>query len=96
MSTPVPGAALPISAAASMPPVPGIRMSSTATSGRCRSTRSTAARPSAASATTSMSGAVVSTARTPARIIASSSAISTRITGVLNSSVRRATPGGRP
>lgn len=78
MTTPVAGAARRISAIAEMPSSTGIRMSSTATRGRCRWTSSTASRPSPASATTARSGAVASRAHTPARIIGSSSATSTR------------------
>jgi hypothetical protein len=65
---------------AARPSSTGIRMSSSATSARCRTAPSTAARPSAASPTTVTSGAESSTARTPARMSGSSSAISTRIT----------------
>jgi hypothetical protein len=42
--------------AASNPSITGIRMSSSSTSGVCRSTAATASAPSPASATTSMSG----------------------------------------
>ena len=63
---------------ASMPSMPGMRMSISTTSGRCASAAATASSPVAASATTSIEPVASSTALKPARIIGWSSAMTTR------------------
>ena len=74
------GACLRSSPSAPRPSRTGMVMSSSATSGRCRTAAATAALPSVAVATTSMSPADSSTVRMPAVISGSSSATSTRTT----------------
>jgi hypothetical protein len=81
MMTLVSGVVPRISVSASSPSSSGIWTSSSATSGRCFMVSSTAPRPFTASATTSMSSSLLRIAAMPARIMPSSSASSTRITG---------------
>ena len=64
---------------ASMPSMPGIRMSSRQTSGRSSRARATASRPSAASPITSMPGWASRIMRRPVRTSSWSSATSTRM-----------------
>jgi hypothetical protein len=64
---------------ASMPSMPGIRMSISTTSGSWSRATDTAASPSAASPTTSMSGAESRIITSPVRIAAWSSATTTRM-----------------
>ena len=81
MTTTASGSATPGPASrrvASMPSVPGIRMSNRHTSGRRRRASSTARRPSAASPTTSMPGWALRIILRPVRTISWSSATSTR------------------
>jgi hypothetical protein len=59
--------------------MPGMRMSSSTTSGTVSVTTRTPAAPSAASPTTSMSGSAASTMRRPVRTIAWSSTRTTRM-----------------
>ena len=68
-----------MAAAASTPPIPGMRMSSSATSGRCLRYSSTACWPLAASATTVMSGCMLTMVVTPTRATRWSSATRMRI-----------------
>ena len=82
MTTTASGSATPGPAScrvASSPSSSGIRMSNRQTSGRSWRARRTAARPSTASPTTSMSGWASSIIRSPVRMIAWSSATSTRM-----------------
>jgi hypothetical protein len=74
------GARLRSSMSAARPSSTGIVMSSSATSGRCRTASRTAALPSAAVATTSMPACDSSTVRMPAVMSGSSSATRTRTT----------------
>src|SRR5262249_43136464 len=74
---------------ASSPSIVGMRMSRSATIGRCLRTSSTASRPSPASATTSMSGSASRIARIPSRTSRWSSASTTVIRIVMRRSVVR-------
>ncbi len=84
MTTRTPGSSSCSAAATCSPVMPGIVMSSTATSGTCSLAIASAWSPLAASATTSKPGACRNTWRMPSRTMAWSSAIRMRM-GVLSS-----------